>query len=187
MKRILLFLSLLILPATITSAHLGETWAQCAARYGKPVMSSKCHGVYQKDGVRIEITFNGLSDDDLSDDAANRGMARHNGAAAATAVEVNYTKLAEDGYFTEAEVNLLLNANAGPESSLGDKAWVEDRRKHVRQDLLRADNLAKAKIYWTFAGDTKAARRIDISLSDRPYEKHSSSSSDATPAIEKGF
>jgi len=186
MKRILLCLSLLVLPATITSARLGEIWAQCAARYGKPVMINKCMGVYRKDGIRLEITFNGLSDNDPSaDDAANRGMTRHTGGS--KAVEINYLKQAEDGYFTEAEIKMLLNANAGPESSLGDDAWVEDRRKRVREDFLRADGLAKAKIYWIFVGNTKAARRLDILLSDHPFEKHTGPHSDPSAPAEKGF
>lgn len=62
MKSLLLLISMMVLPAAITSAHLGETWGQCEARYGKPVFSNKEFATYEKDGIRIEITFDGLSD-----------------------------------------------------------------------------------------------------------------------------
>jgi hypothetical protein len=53
-------LSLLLATASIALARLEETRAQCQARYGSPIETTENSLTFEKDSLRIQITFPGV-------------------------------------------------------------------------------------------------------------------------------
>ncbi len=190
MKSILLLMSILILSATIASAHLEETWSQCESRYGKPVSSNKEFGSYEKDGICIRIVFNGSQGFGADDEAANRGMTSHHVEPKdAKAISVEYTKKEANAYFSEQEVKALLAANVGPNApSPSGVTWEEIKRKRTHEDYLRFDSKATARVHWEYVGGANVAKKVSIRLvADEPIEKGGAKSGDKLDTIEKDF
>lgn len=109
------------------------------------------------------------------------------GVRSAKAIDVNYTKKADGACFSEAEVQVLLNANAGPMSQLGDKAWAQGWRRLKRESFMRTDGLAKAKIHWTYVAGARVAKRVEVCLANNPPKANGQDSSDDAVVPEKGF
>ncbi len=190
MKRLLILIAVLTLPASIGFAHIEETWAQCDARYGKPVHSGEQYAHYKKDGIAIAITFDDLRNpsQDPQDQAARRGMTRHGRGITGKAVEVDYAKDGANAYFSQEEVKALLAANAGTAGRSADgNTWESGRRTHKHEDYLRFDNAVRARVYWEYIGGVNVAKRVEVKLVGPSDATRPQQSGDQLDAIGKDF
>jgi hypothetical protein len=163
MKRLLILIAVLALPASIGFAQVGETWSQCDARYGKPARDEKYSAFYKKDGMNIEVVFDDVRDTSQQapdDAAANRGMTRHGRSATGKAVEVSYTKEDEGTYFSKLE------ANAGTAGHFPNgSTWQPIKLTQKHEDYLRFDKAVKVRVYWEYMG-ADAAKRLRVKRVD---------------------
>ena len=193
MKTVLASALLLALAVSPTFAHLGETVSECETRYGKPVFTNKEFRHYEKDGIIIAITFDAVQPDAASDAATNREMKGRQAPAQSRAVAVIYSPQQDHTYFSSEEIKALFAANTGPNTPPpGVETWKPVQHKRTHEDYLRFDNLASARVYWKYVGDSNVAKRIKFQAgphlsAETEEEKHPESSGDKLNAIGKDF
>jgi hypothetical protein len=153
----------LALTATLNFAHLGETQSDCQGRYGKPVFTNKQFRNYEKDGNVIAVTFDLAQPDGAGDASSNRELRGHQTPVEARAIGVIYTKKQDHTYFSNEEFQALLAANAGPDTPPpGVETWKPVRSTRSREDYLRFDNLASARVYRKYVKGSDLVRKVRI-------------------------
>lgn len=124
MKTLLLPLVLCALLVSPALARVGETKAECEARYGKPAKTEKYLSfdlyLYVKSGFVIAVMF----------DAERAGTVQYQHE---TGEEIIAPEI------TDAELEALLKANAGGSS------WIEDKGVIAKRSWKRADGVLMAR------------------------------------------
>jgi hypothetical protein len=139
-------LLLLLLTALPTFARLGETKAECEARYGKPIsiIAENNGAIYQKAGLTIVITF-------WKDKAARVSFSKDN---------PDHPGYEIDGRapLTRVEQDTLLKANSG------NSTWKKDEESDAKL------------VSWTRADDKAIAMYSadgnDLTFTDSAYADH---------------